>query len=61
MIRVATAVALLALGLVSKTNLGETHWATIVVFIAAYLVAGYDVLCAPSATSAMAKCSTRTS
>lgn len=44
MIRVATAVALLALGLVSKTNLGETHWATIVVFIAAYLVAGYDVL-----------------
>ena len=25
-------------------NLGETHWATIVVFIAAYLVAGYDVL-----------------
>ena len=26
MIRVATAVALLALGLVSKTNLGETHW-----------------------------------
>lgn len=61
MIRVATAVALLALGLVSKTNLGETHWATIVVFIAAYLVAGYDVLCAPSATSAAAKCSTRTS
>ena len=44
MIRVATAVALLALGLVSKANLGETHWATIVVFIAAYLVAGYDVL-----------------
>ena len=44
MIRVATAVVLLALGLVSKTNLGETHWATIVVFIAAYLVAGYDVL-----------------
>lgn len=61
MIRVATAVALLALGLVSKTNLGETHWATIVVFIAAYLVAGYDVLCAPSATSAAARCSTRTS
>ena len=27
-----------------KANLGETHWATIVVFIAAYLVAGYDVL-----------------
>ena len=44
MIRVATAVALLALGLVSKANLGETHGATIVVFIAAYLVAGYDVL-----------------
>ena len=44
MIRVATAVALLALGLVSKATLGETHWATIVVFIAAYLVAGYDVL-----------------
>ena len=44
MIRVATAVALLALGLVSKANLGETHWATIIVFIAAYLVAGYDVL-----------------
>lgn len=31
-------------GLVSNANLGETHWATIVVFIAAYLVAGYDVL-----------------
>ena len=44
MIRVATAVALLALGLVSKTNLGPPHGATIVVFIAAYLVAGYDVL-----------------
>ena len=44
MIRVAIAVVLLVLGLVSKANLGETNWLTIVVFLAAHLVAGYDVL-----------------